>query len=177
MKVGNLYGFVCLLDLVSRPFRKRNSLQDHLVLDIFSKIVWSFSCTSISRFISIKFIPWVIRPILLYMNVICNWASSWVGCMRDFHAKSQGFTLLYKSYIIEISVKSGKDNTSTLSLVIHRVRLKRNLQKSTLGFKGRGETQKPCLDGFSVSPCLSFFPWAPPLLLHRFSLLLPVQRL
>ncbi len=69
------------LILVSRPFRKRNSLQDHLVLDIISKIVWSFSCTSISRFISIKFIPWVIRPILLYMNVISNWASTRVGCM------------------------------------------------------------------------------------------------
>jgi hypothetical protein len=55
-------------------------------------------------------------------------------------------------YIIEISVKSGKDSTSTLSLVIHRVRLKRNLQKSTLGFKGRGETQ----DGF-LSFTLSFF--------------------
>jgi len=39
-------------------------------------------------------------------------------------------------------VKSGKDSTSTLSLVIHRVRLKRNLQKSLLGFKGRGETQE-----------------------------------
>jgi hypothetical protein len=31
--------------------------------------------------------------------------------------------------IIEISVKSGKDSTSTLSLVIHRVRFKKNLQK------------------------------------------------
>jgi hypothetical protein len=28
------------------------------------------------------------------------------------------------SWIIEISVKSGKDSTSTLSLVIHKVRLK-----------------------------------------------------
>jgi hypothetical protein len=88
---------LCLI-LVSRPFRKRNSLQDHLVLDIFSKVVWSFSCTSISRFISIKFIPWVIRSILLYMNVISNWACIlWSGMhVRNVVAKSQGFTLLYK---------------------------------------------------------------------------------
>jgi hypothetical protein len=37
---------------------------------------------------------------------------------------------------IKISVNSGKDSTSTLSLVIHRARLKKNLQKSTLAFKG-----------------------------------------
>jgi hypothetical protein len=63
---------------------------------------------------------------------------------------------------IEISVKWGKDNTSTLSLVIHRVRFKKkkkNLQKTTLAFKGMGgETQKTInFDGSSVSPCLSFF--------------------
>jgi hypothetical protein len=38
------------------------------------------------------------------------------------------------SWIIEISVKSGKDSTSTLSLVIQRVRFLKNLQKSTLAF-------------------------------------------
>jgi hypothetical protein len=38
------------------------------------------------------------------------------------------------SWIIEISVKSGKDSTRTLSLVIDRVRLNKNLQKSTLAF-------------------------------------------
>jgi hypothetical protein len=38
--------------------------------------------------------------------------------------------------IIEISAKSGKDGTSTLSLVISRVRFFKNLQKSTLAFKG-----------------------------------------
>ncbi len=43
---------------------------------------------------------------------------------------------------LKISVKSGKDSTSTVSLVIHRVRLQKNLQKSTLAFKGGGETQK-----------------------------------
>jgi hypothetical protein len=55
---------------------------------------------------------------------------------------------------LEISVKSGKDSTSTLSLVIHRVRFKNNLQKSTLAFKGGwgGETQETIFDGF-----LSFF--------------------
>jgi len=67
----------------------------------------------------------------------------------------EGLHFFYKPYIIEISVKSGKDSTSTLSLVIHRVRFKRNLQKSTLGFKGRGETQET-IDGF-MSFTLSFF--------------------
>jgi len=38
------------------------------------------------------------------------------------------------SWIIEISVKSGKDSTSTLSLVIHRVRFLKNLQKCRLVF-------------------------------------------
>jgi hypothetical protein len=43
------------------------------------------------------------------------------------------------SNLVEISVKSGKDSsTSTLSLVIHRVRLKENLQKSTLAFRNSG---------------------------------------
>jgi hypothetical protein len=42
-------------------------------------------------------------------------------------------------HIYEISVKSGKDSTSTLNLAIHKVRLKINLQKSTLAFKGGGE--------------------------------------
>jgi hypothetical protein len=41
-------------------------------------------------------------------------------------------------YPIEISVKSRKDSTSTLSLVIHRVRLKNYLPKNTLAFKDWG---------------------------------------
>jgi hypothetical protein len=95
MKVGNVYGLVSLLVLVPRPFRKRNSLQDHLVLDIFSKIVWSFSCTSISRFISITFIPWMIRPILSYMNVISNWASIGVFEPCALNAEIQRFVLSF----------------------------------------------------------------------------------
>jgi hypothetical protein len=42
----------------------------------------------------------------------------------------------------DISVKTGKDRVSTPSLVIHRVRFKKYLQKSTLAFKGGGETYK-----------------------------------
>jgi hypothetical protein len=38
--------------------------------------------------------------------------------------------------IIEIFVKSGKDSTRTLNLVIHRVRFKKDLQKSTLASNG-----------------------------------------
>jgi hypothetical protein len=35
---------------------------------------------------------------------------------------------------LEISVKSGKDSTSTMSLVIHRVRFNKNLQNTTIVF-------------------------------------------
>jgi hypothetical protein len=61
----------------------------------------------------------------------------------------------------EASIKSGKDSTSTLSLVIiHRVRFRKNLQKSTLAFKegGGGETEETIniiFDGF-LSFTLSF---------------------
>ncbi len=40
--------------------------------------------------------------------------------------------------IVEVFVKSKKDNTNTLSLVINRMRLKENLPKNTLTFKGGG---------------------------------------
>jgi hypothetical protein len=53
---------------------------------------------------------------------------------------------------MEISVKSGKDRVSTPSLVIHRVRLKKNLQKSTLAFNGGWNSD---FDGF-LSFTLSF---------------------
>jgi hypothetical protein len=48
------------------------------------------------------------------------------------------FIILFSEKLvsIEISVKPGKDSTSTLSLVIHRVRLKKNLHKNTIAFKG-----------------------------------------
>jgi len=38
--------------------------------------------------------------------------------------------------ILELSIKEEKHSTRTLSLVIHRVTLKKNLQKSTLASKG-----------------------------------------
>jgi hypothetical protein len=47
------------------------------------------------------------------------------------------------SHILEISVKSGKDSTSTLSLVIHRVRLKKKKPaKKYISIQGGGEPQK-----------------------------------
>ncbi len=59
--------------------------------------------------------------------------------------------------IVEVSTKSGKDNTSTLSLVTNRVRLKENLPKSTLALKGGGDLWKPSiLIVFWVSPLISF---------------------
>jgi hypothetical protein len=56
--------------------------------------------------------------------------------------------------IIEISVKSGKDSTSTLSLLIHRVRSKKNLQKSTLAFNGGWNSENHQI---FLSFTLSFF--------------------
>jgi hypothetical protein len=46
---------------------------------------------------------------------------------------------------LEISIKSGEDSIITLSLVIHGVRLKRNLPKSTLALKGRVKLTKPSI--------------------------------
>jgi hypothetical protein len=43
-------------------------------------------------------------------------------------------TIIKNEGTLEISVNSEKDGTSTLSLVIHRVRFKKTLQKSTLPF-------------------------------------------
>jgi hypothetical protein len=56
--------------------------------------------------------------------------------------------LLEERYIRDI-VKSGKDSTSILSLVIHKVRFFKNLRKRTLVFKG-------AVNGF-LSFTLSFF--------------------
>jgi hypothetical protein len=54
--------------------------------------------------------------------------------------------------------KVRQHSTRTLSLVIHRLRLKNNLQKSTLAFKGGGgaETQKTINFGGKLSFSLSF---------------------
>jgi hypothetical protein len=67
--------------------------------------------------------------------------------------------------------------TSTLSSAIHRVRFQKNLQKNTLAFKGVGETRKTINLMVPEFHTVFLFSWAPPLLLHRFSLLLPVQLL
>jgi hypothetical protein len=80
-----------------------------------------------------------------------NWVVPHVKVVEKNHGRAS------KSHsTLEISVKSGKDSTSTLSLVIHRMRLKKNLKKSTLALRG-GETQKTIkIDGF-LSFTLSFF--------------------
>jgi hypothetical protein len=44
------------------------------------------------------------------------------------------FLEIFANFSIEISLNSRKDRVSTPSLVIHRVRFKKNLQKSTLAF-------------------------------------------
>ncbi len=68
-------------------------------------------------------------------------ASTLLSC--DFtpcsnHQKNKVLTI---SNRLEISVKSGKDSTSTLSLVIHRVRFKKNLaKKKYISIQREGET-------------------------------------
>jgi hypothetical protein len=47
--------------------------------------------------------------------------------------------------MIEISVKSGKDSTSTLSLVIHRVRFKKTAAKKYISIQGRVKLRKPSI--------------------------------
>jgi hypothetical protein len=49
---------------------------------------------------------------------------------------------MQSNYVLGIFVKSTNYNTNTLSLVIHMVRFKRNLQKNTLALKGGGGGKK-----------------------------------
>ncbi len=87
----------------------------------------------------------------------------------------------FKWVTIEFFVKLGNHNTRTLGLVPNRVRLKENLQKSTLAFKRVKFRNAPFFVVNWVSSyfdsSLSLFLSAPPLLLHIFSLILPVQLL
>ncbi len=75
---------------------------------------------------------------------------------------------------IEISVKSGKNSTSTPSLVIHRMRLKTKKYISIPGGLKLRKTSNLMVPEFHP---VFLFSWAPPQLLHRFSLLLRVQLL
>jgi hypothetical protein len=99
-----------------------------------------------------------------------------LGCSFVRHLiKSPKRTSIKNSYIIEISVKQGKDSTRTLSLVINWVRFSKTLQISTLAFNNGGRVGGKVN---WVSSCLSFFLSASTtLMLHIFSLLLPVQLL
>jgi hypothetical protein len=83
-------------------------------------------------------------------------------------------------YLLEISVKSGKDRVSTPSLIINSVRLKKKRAKKYISIQGRVKLRKPPILMVSwVSTCLSFFLSASTttVLRHRFSLLLPLQLL
>jgi hypothetical protein len=69
----------------------------------------------------------------------------WLKPPRSFENPQPNYPdLLNPIYlcIVEVFAKSGKNNTNTLSLVINRVRLKENLPKSTLTFKGGGGTSE-----------------------------------
>jgi hypothetical protein len=54
-------------------------------------------------------------------------------CEIEFFAM---VSIYVASCILKFFIKSGKHNTSTLSLVQNWVRFKNNLQKNTLAFKG-----------------------------------------
>jgi len=54
----------------------------------------------------------------------------------SLHPNYPDFLNLIYLRIVEVSAKSRKDNTGTLSLVINKVRLKEDLPKSALAFKG-----------------------------------------
>jgi hypothetical protein len=57
--------------------------------------------------------------------------------------------------LLRQSIQSGKDSTSTLSLVIHRLRFQK---KCTLAFKMRGETQETIKFWWSPDSVFRFFP-------------------
>jgi hypothetical protein len=50
-----------------------------------------------------------------------------------------------QSLTIEKSIKLGEDSTSTLSLVIQRVRFKKNLQKEYISIQGGVKARKPSI--------------------------------
>ncbi len=99
----------------------------------------------------------------------------------SFYAHQSSLLLqssLHKEKTLELSVKYGKHSTRTLSLVIHRVRLKKKPAKeyvSITSFNGGWNSENHqfwCQTEFHpVFP----FSWSLPLLLHTFSLLLTVQ--
>jgi len=77
---------------------------------------------------------------------------------RDFQLEKDSQKLPNFLQRIELSVKEDKYSTRTLSLVIRRVRFKKNLPKSTLAFKGGVILRKPSILMVSwVSSCPSFF--------------------
>jgi len=64
---------------------------------------------------------------------------------RDFQLEKDSQKLPNFLQRIELSVKEDKYSTRTLSLVIRRVRFKKNLPKSTLAFKGGVILRKPSI--------------------------------
>ncbi len=79
------------------------------------------------------------------------------------HDRLDGSQPFVISFILELSIKSGKHGTRTLSLVQNRVRFQKILEKSTLAFKGGGVQTQKCstfcakLSFILFRPRLSFF--------------------
>ncbi len=83
-------------------------------------------------------------------DAIHGWMTGWMDGSRDEKSVTKMITTSFTicNNTLEISVKSEKKQHSTLSLVIHRVRFKKNLQKSTIAFKkggGGGKLRKPSI--------------------------------
>jgi hypothetical protein len=76
----------------------------------------------------------------MLLKLLDSWATS-ILVLSIYWVIFVGFQV--HSWITEISVKSGKDSTSTLCLVIHRVRFRKKPAKKYIRIQGVGvETQK-----------------------------------
>ncbi len=114
---------------------------------------------------------------LLLLETVCSITHNRFNSWDMFLSSQESRVSSVMSVLtIQISVKSGKDSTNTLSLVIHRVRFRKTLQKNYISIQ-RGGGGDPGNHQFPEFHLVFLFSWAPPLLLHRFSLLLPVQLL
>jgi hypothetical protein len=98
----------------------------------------------------------------VYPQILDSVIRDWLEPPRSLKSPQPNYPdLLNPIYLcmVEVSAKSGKDNTGTLSLVINRVRLKENLPKSKLTFKGGGGPLKAInFDSFFTFSLDFFYP-------------------
>jgi hypothetical protein len=99
---------------------------------------------------------WTDTPISINFLIHSNW-----GWNKDDRVKlGPKDRATSRITLIGISLKSGKDSTSSLSLVINRMKFKKkkNLKNSTLAFNRAWNSENHHIWRFSeLHPCLSFF--------------------